>query len=568
MQTEMFAEPQATPFRRKPRYYQAEAIDAITHGWGEFRSQMVLMATGLGKTFIFSQVAKNEPGRVLVICHRDQLIRQAVASLSEATGEHIGIEQAELYSTDQRIVVASIQTLYQTHRMARLLRRGEFKLVTVDEAHGYVSPENIKVVRAAMGEEGRLFGVTATADRLDGIGMDNLFESLAYEMDIVTGIQSGYLVPIQGLRVHMDDINLVGVNLNSIHDLDLRMMKGVEGITKTMVQRWPDRRGPLFLPSKRSVKYAAERLNILRPDSARYMTDDTPRDERASIMHRLHDGSVPYLVNCDIATEGFDWPSASAVFNANPTNSRRKYAQRVGRGTRTLPGTVDHIDGREGAEARRVAIAASLKPNMLLVDFVGDSGKLSLMTPYDILGGKIAEEVVKKAKEEMEETAEREGESEEVDPLERMEAVQLELAAKAKAIEDSKVVSQVDMFEPLSVMNIKPKKNDPLREKFGEEPPSDKMISALLHIGIPNTDVQKMSKADAMHMMGSCKTREKHGLANFRQIRILKEVGVKKTNISEANAAKAIRYLKERQMGRTGYINPDRLATLLWPEKK
>jgi type I site-specific restriction endonuclease len=88
----------------------------------------------------------------------------------------------------------------------------------------------------------------------------------------------------------------------------------------------------------------------------------------------------------------------------------------VGRGTRPLPG----VDRHDTAEARRAAIAASAKPCVTVLDFVGNSGRHKLVTTADILGGKVSEEAREKAKKKIEEK----GES--ADIREELEAAELE----------------------------------------------------------------------------------------------------------------------------------------------
>lgn len=68
-------------------------------------------------------------------------------------------------------------------------------------------------------------------------------------------------------------------------------------------------------------------------------------------------------------TEGFDVPSASVVLMARPTKSSLVYTQMLGRATRPLAGVVDRPE-LESAEERRAAIAASAKPDMLVIDLV------------------------------------------------------------------------------------------------------------------------------------------------------------------------------------------------------
>lgn len=52
-----------------PRDYQKEAIDSVP----EKGRVLLVLATGLGKTVIFSQIRRY--GRTLILSHRDELVR-------------------------------------------------------------------------------------------------------------------------------------------------------------------------------------------------------------------------------------------------------------------------------------------------------------------------------------------------------------------------------------------------------------------------------------------------------------------------------------------------------------
>jgi superfamily II DNA or RNA helicase len=106
--------------------------------------------------------------------------------------------------------------------------------------------------------------------------------------------------------------------------------------------------------------------------------------ERLEIVKRLKEGSTQGLVNCGVATEGFDCPAVAVVAIARPTKSTSLYMQMIGRGTRPLPGVVD---GPDTAEARREAIAASAKTVCTVLDFVGNSGNHKLISVADVLAG-------------------------------------------------------------------------------------------------------------------------------------------------------------------------------------
>ncbi len=62
------------------RPYQVGALAAIRSELEQHRSTLLVAATGTGKTVTFAQLARTEVshgGRVLILVHRDELIRQA-----------------------------------------------------------------------------------------------------------------------------------------------------------------------------------------------------------------------------------------------------------------------------------------------------------------------------------------------------------------------------------------------------------------------------------------------------------------------------------------------------------
>ena len=90
-------------------------------------------------------------------------------------------------------------------------------------------------------------------------------------------------------------------------------------------------------------------------------------EDRAGIIRRFRKGKTQVLTNVDVATEGFDIPSASCVLMLRPTQSWALYTQMVGRGLRTLAGITD---GTATANGRRSNVAKSEKPDCLVIDIV------------------------------------------------------------------------------------------------------------------------------------------------------------------------------------------------------
>jgi superfamily II DNA or RNA helicase len=541
------------------RYYQTECVERIE---GELRngpSTLAVLATGLGKTQVFSVVAKRWTGRVLVLAHRDELVQQARARLEQVTGEAIGVEQAEWYSGKERIVVGSVQTVYKDKRLERMLMRGNFSLVIVDEGHHYTAVSYRRPLDRLRSEGAKVLGVTATPDRSDEEALGQIFESVAFRMEIAEGMEAGYLVPVVGQRVWVESVNLSEVKSTAgdlnLKDLDEVMLKGVEGIVKETVSRWPDRCGPVFLPGKASAKLAAERFNAIKPYSAAVVTDDTSKEDRRQIMADVKRGRIQYLCNCMVATEGFDWPQANIVVCGRPTKSRSLYAQMVGRGTRVLPGLVETLSGRELADARRAAIAASAKPDCLIADFCGNSGKHRLIGPEDVLGGTFTPLEVKLAKEL---AAKKEG----GDPRENLKEARSKLAALALKKVESEVKAKSEAFDPFSVLSMKRDEHAAATET--REAATDNQVGALTKWGVPEKDARKMSKREATKMLGNMVIRKDKGLASYKQLMRLRQFGYTGSpNITFDRGKAAMNYLEQLGWGRKGKVNMQALERIL-----
>lgn len=218
-------------------------------------------------------------------------------------------------------------------------------------------------------------------------------------------------------------------------------------------------------------------------------------------------------------TEGYDSPAVQVIVMARPTKSRALYSQMVGRSTRPLPGLVDPLPT---ADERKAAIAASLKPSCLVIDFVGNSGRHKLMSSADILGGKVSDEAiaraVKKAREEgkavrMDELLDK---SEEEIRAEIEERRQLEQARKARLVGKARYTTHA--VNPFDVLQLQP-----VRERGWDagKTLSEKQRSLLSKQGLdPN-----MPYAEGKAVIQELFRRWNGKLCTFRQAKILQKYG-------------------------------------------
>ena len=97
-------------------------------------------------------------------------------------------------------------------------------------------------------------------------------------------------------------------------------------------------------------------------------------------------GEIPILCNMGIATEGFDEPTIEIVLHGRPTLSLGLYQQMTGRVTRTLPSVIDGLSDRD---SRLDAIKSSDKKFARIIDFVGNSDRLQLVTAVNYSGRRL-----------------------------------------------------------------------------------------------------------------------------------------------------------------------------------
>ncbi len=536
------------------RYYQREAFDAFYAGVERVRSQLIVMATGLGKTETFGAITKHwDKGDILVVAHRDELIGQAEKRLLKMTGYQVAIEKAEETSSPKsHIVIGSVQSLNKK-RLERL-GKNRFGLVIIDEAH-HATAKSYRSVLDWF--DAKVLGVTATPDRGDEKALGLVFDEVAYVLDIADGVDGGFLVPVHGKEVILKDIHLDRVKKTAgdlnIGELDEEMLKSAEGVVGKTIELGEGRQAICFFPGVRSAEFAAAKFNAVQPDSARFISGTTDPDERAGVVAAFKQGRFRYLCNCQVATEGFDAPSASLIVLARPTLSRSLYAQMIGRGTRVLPGTVDHIHGKALAPERREAIAKSRKPNMVILDFVGASTKHALMTAVDVLGGNYSEAEVKLAKKK----AKAGGDAREALEQARRELLRLANATKAK------VTATVRPFDPFRVLGLSIDDEDRYATRFGGRPATPQQQAWLATAGVPQQELDGLSFKAASKLIERCKARSRNGFATYKMMRQLQRFGITELNIPFARAKAGITYIESKGWGDRGTVDPQTLREII-----
>jgi superfamily II DNA or RNA helicase len=402
------------------RPYQARIVAEAVSAIGQGRSPLIEAATGTGKTRIGTEIVNRlDQRRFLWLAHRTELIWQATRSIGLVAGtELVGHELPDLASSGERIVVASKDTIRQPKRLERLKQGKPFDVIVIDECH-HAAAASYRAILDAFPAALRI-GLSATPDRHDKARL-RCFDTYTTPYRIVDAIRDSWLVPFKAKKVRIDAVDLSGVKVVAgdfaAGELELVMKSeaALHGCAEGLFREIGSRPAIVFVAGVDQASRLCEVLNRYRRLCSRFVTGSTDPDSRQSLF-RTFGRDYQILVNVAVATEGTDLPAAACIAMMRPTKSRGLYTQMLGRGGRPLPG----LEG-DTPDARMGWIRSSLKPDCLVLDFVGNTGRHSIVSAFEVAGAD--ETVTRKA-------AKRYQEGELVDVF---EAIQQEEAREAPA---------------------------------------------------------------------------------------------------------------------------------------
>lgn len=352
-----------TMLRLRP--YQRECIDALFAGWKEVQRPSAVLATGLGKTVIFSHLVKEYRERTglraVILVHRDELADQTIAKLRAIAPDlKTGKVKAAEDEVDADVMVCSVQTLARPSRMARLLDAeqalGKIGLVIVDECH-HALADSYRNIMAALGcysgEQSRVpgeydvvaAGFTATMARGDGQGLGDVWQDVVFTRSVLWGIRHGFLTDVRAHQIDLEGLDLSHVKRSggdytakSLGDALLEA-EAPAAVHQVLAEHAADRRSVIvFTPTVAVAEETAEHLNA-RGTPADLVHGGTPRPDRLKVYERFRRGELRVLVNCMVLTEGADFPFADCAVIARPTRSDTLFIQMAGRVLRPSPQT-------------------------------------------------------------------------------------------------------------------------------------------------------------------------------------------------------------------------------------
>lgn len=338
----LFQHPPAAPAIQL-RPYQAEAVEALFAWFEEHTTNPLIVApTGAGKSVILTafvrEVLRQYPSeRILVVTHVRELIQQNHDAMLRVWPEApVGIWSAGLKRRDKRaqVLFCGIQTVY-----AKAAAIEWADLILVDEAH-LIPRDGMGMYRQflndllAINSKVKVIGLTATPYRTDtgrlDRGPDALFGGIAYDCDIVSLIEQGYLSRITN-RGTAAAIDTRGVHRRGGEfipaELEAAALTGdlVPRAVDEIVARAGDRKSWLLFCC--GVDHATQVRDELRRRGieSECIFGKTPKGERDAIIERFRAGKLRTITNMNVLTTGFDAPNIDLIALLRPTCSPGLY---------------------------------------------------------------------------------------------------------------------------------------------------------------------------------------------------------------------------------------------------
>ncbi len=332
------------------RPYQQDAVNLLRKSYSKgFEKPIFVLPTGAGKTYIFCYITANAVAKgsnVLILVHRQELLKQCSTSLNQIGIPHGFIAAKMNFNAEQKVQIASVQTLVR--RMDKIQWQPDF--IIIDEAHHAMANSWQTILHNY--SDAKILGVTATPCRLDGAGLGNIFDDIVIGADISTLTELGFLVPADvyappidfstdGLRTTAGDYN--------IKDVSERMERPtITGDVVKHYKKYCDGKAAIcFCSSVAHAEHMADAFNEhgISAGSIDGKMNDT---DRASRIEMLGNGQLQVLTSCDIISEGTDIPIVTAAILLRPTKSLSLFLQQVGRVLRPAPNKekaiiLDHV---------------------------------------------------------------------------------------------------------------------------------------------------------------------------------------------------------------------------------
>jgi superfamily II DNA or RNA helicase len=349
---------------RKLYPYQQEYIDKIFYHLVENpKKQNILfqLPTGGGKTVIFSEIARRyineKSGKVLILTHRIELLKQTASALQDASvlSKLIMSEVGEIEDQENFLCfLAMVETLNNRLKADDDYLK-DIDLVIVDEAHYNSFRKIFHYFKDAV-----ILGVTATPlSSNQHLPLKDNYGKLLIGDSIKELIEKGFL---SAATTFTYDVNLGGLKIGmdgdyTVSSLD-RIYSGYDMQERLIAAYKEKALGTKTLIFNSSIATSVQVGKLFESNGfiIRHLDSTHNKQERKETLEWFRDVPDAIITSVGILTTGFDEPTVETIILNRATRSLTLYHQMIGRGSRRLPGK-DHFNIIDlGNNARRLGL--------------------------------------------------------------------------------------------------------------------------------------------------------------------------------------------------------------------
>lgn len=317
------------------RPYQIKADQEIKAHFRAGRKKVLLrMATGAGKTVIFSHVLKSAAAKgtrcVMAVAGRS-LVEQAHERLLRENVLH-GVQMGNHWAKNPLALVqiCSIDTLNARSKYP------EAQLVIIDEAHLATSDKFHRFVERYP----NAFFLSVTATPYCRESLRHIADVCVSPISMTELIEQGYLVPGRVFAPSTPDLK--GLRKQNGEWISSQVEERMNTLTGDIINHWRklgENRPTIGFACNLTHSIGLAAAFNAAGIPAEHIEGNNSSTERKAAIERLRTGRTKVLFNVGILCTGVDIPFASCGIMARPTESYSLYVQQTGRLTRICADT-------------------------------------------------------------------------------------------------------------------------------------------------------------------------------------------------------------------------------------
>ena len=380
----------------KPNIIQSDALEILkTERSLGLTKGLVVLATGLGKTFLSAMDAKQfNANKVLFVAHREEILKQSLNSYSRIMpNKSCGLYQGSNKDTESDFIFASIQTLGRVENLKQF-NPEHFDYIVVDEFH-HVGAKSYKNLVSYFKPKFFL-GLTATPNRSDNIDiLQYCGNNEIYRKDLIDGIDLDLLCNFDYYGIHDKYVDYTRITWrNKKFDADeLDAEFNSDDRTSYIYDKWFNLRQSRTLAFCSSIKHCEYMSTYFDAQGHKSLALHSKSSiSRENAIKQLKSGEVEILFTVDLFNEGVDIPEIDTLLMARPTESKIIFIQQLGRGLRlhsnkNIVKVIDFIGNHKSFLDKPAALFGFEPNNKNIKDFLGKykDGKLDLPIKSRIL---------------------------------------------------------------------------------------------------------------------------------------------------------------------------------------